>query len=742
VTSTSNSTNECRSPILLDGQVPPVEELSSLRSVRVATGRAGTPSCIGYVAQFVNGSIRRTARTPERVTQQPRQSKIGAFRSDIEGLRGIAVLAGILYHSGLAVSGGYVGVDVFYVISGFLITRYLYSELAGSGRISLARFYARRVRRILPVATLVIVVTLIATWALVSPLEIHSAGLGAITAALFCINYRLAENGTNYFADTSFSPFQQYWSLAIEEQFYALWPLLLLGVTWLTRRLLSSRQAMSSFLVVVVAVSLFASVAQTPSSPSWAYFGLQTRAWELALGALVALNADWLTEKLRSVAATLSWLGLGAIVATAMLYNGHTSYPGYAVVIPVAGAACVIAAGGASPRRGAEAFLGLRALQYIGRISYSWYLWHWPILVFLPYAVGHRATTGLVILALIVSFAIASASYEIVERPFRQNKNLVTYPHRGLLLGAALVGISLVTAVLVMNFVVLPTGSGPPEAVTRSAGRNVVLATHLRVLPSDLSPPLAEAANDYPPVSCLGGSSVGSIFPQATCVFGDTAASRTVVLFGDSHAWQWIPALSAIASERGWKLVIYTKEACSAEDVTNPSVSDAESSNCGQWRNAVFARLASLRPALVVMSSWVLDSGSSGPEMFAANMTTTIAKLKADGSKVVYIEDTPTPGFSVLDCLSTNTSDVQQCSYSLTTGLTDPATRTAVNQAAAQDAALVIDPIPWLCTTAVCPPIIENTVVYFDKTHLSRSFTLTLVPELAAALSSVMPGTP
>ena len=207
-------------------------------------------------------------------------------------------------------------------------------------------------------ATVVIIVTLLVTWTLISPLEIHSAGLGAITAALFFINYHLAENGTNYFANTSFSPFQQYWSLAIEEQFYALWPLLLLGVSWSTRGVLSSRRAISIFLVVAIAISVFFSVAQTPTSPSWAYFGLQTRAWELAVGALVAVNADGLARVLRSLAAPLSWLGLGAIVGTAMLYSGTTSYPGYAALLPVAGAVMVIAAGGADRPRGAVNLLG------------------------------------------------------------------------------------------------------------------------------------------------------------------------------------------------------------------------------------------------------------------------------------------------------------------------------------------------------------------------------------------------
>src|ERR1700722_5871093 len=315
---------------------------------------------MGYVVHFVSRRMTRDAAASERATPQRQQSRTGSFRPDIEGLREIAILAGVLYHSGLSVHGGYVGVDVFFVISGFLITKYLYSEFLESGHISLARFYARRVRRILPVATVVIVVTMVVTWILASPLDIHSTELGAITAALFGINYRFAENGTNYFSNTSFSPFQQYWSLAIEEQFYALWPLLILAVTWSTRRVVSSRCAMSVFLVVIIAISLFFSVAQTPSSPSWAYFGLQTRGWELALGALVAFNADWLARTLRSIAAPLSWLGLGVIVATALLYQPTTSYPGYAALLPVFGAASVVAAGGVRPRRGAESLLGLR----------------------------------------------------------------------------------------------------------------------------------------------------------------------------------------------------------------------------------------------------------------------------------------------------------------------------------------------------------------------------------------------
>jgi hypothetical protein len=214
---------------------------------------------------------------------------------------------------------------------------------------------------------------------------------------------------------------------------------------------------------------------------------------------------------------------------------------------------------------------------------------------------------------------------------------------------------------------------------------------------------------------------------------------RSIVLFGDSHAWQWIPPLAAIAGQRDWRLVIYTKAGCAAEDVTNPNVTDEATSHCAQWRDAVFARLAAVRPSIVVISSFILDFGGLPAKMFAADMTKTIAKLKADGSRVVYIEDIPVPGFKVPDCLSDNVSNIQECSYRLNAGLVDPATRDALNQAATRDGAVVVDPRPWLCTITVCPPVIGNTVVYFDKTHLSKTFTLSLTPELSTVLSAVVP---
>ena len=209
--------------------------------------------------------------------------------------------------------------------------------------------------------------------------------------------------------------------MAIEEQFYALWPVVILAVTWVTRRFFTRRRALSLFLAVVIVASLFDSVTLTRSSPSWAYFGFQTRAWELALGALVAINAEWLTQAITSIADFLSWVGLAAIVLPALLFNSATAYPGIAVALPVTGTVLMIAAGSAPERRGAGLLIGRRPFQFVGRISYSWYLWHWPVFIFLPLVLGHRSTTANTLVAIVISFTLASISFAVVEQPFRKN---------------------------------------------------------------------------------------------------------------------------------------------------------------------------------------------------------------------------------------------------------------------------------------------------------------------------------
>jgi hypothetical protein len=361
-----------------------------------------------------------------------------------------------------------------------------------------------------------------------------------------------------------------------------------------------------------------------------------------------------------------------------------------------------------------------------------------------PAALGRNPSKGDVVLAVLGSFVLAAVSSAVVERPRHKNEKRVARPLWGLSLGAV-TGISVLCAVLAMSLAVLP-GAGAATAETPSTGaatsallvsadpsvaQSIAAATHLEALPPNLSPPLTEVPNDTP-YTCIDTPSASA--PQSVCTLGDQSATRTVALFGDSHAWQWTQALAAVASQRDWKLVAYTKGGCPIYDVSAAvPASVVGSTNCTQWRAAVIAQLSTLRPALVIMSSQTKGFGT------AKDMTETVNAVKADGSKVVWLEDTPSPGSNVPDCLSVHPTAIQKCAFSLTAGLYEPQTRTALNQAAARDGATLINPAPWLCTARVCPPVIGSTVTYFDDSHLSSTYAMMLVPELSSALAASMP---
>src|SRR4051794_2053939 len=316
----------------------------------------------------------------------------GGFRADVQGLRGIAVLAVVLYHAGLGfVPGGFVGVDVFFVVSGFLITGLLVREVGTAGRVHFAEFYARRMRRLLPAAALVLLVTAVVSVRALPPLRVHSALLDVRAAALYASNYRFAAAGTDYLnADAPPSPVQHYWSLGVEEQFYLIWPALLMVAVVLARR--RGRSAMAGgtvALLAVTAISFAVSMWLTDADQPWAFFSLPTRAWELSVGGLVALGAAWWRRLPVSVAATAAVAGLGGVLGSVLLIDAGAPFPGTVALVPVLSTAAVLVGGSAWHRSSSQLLLGAGPLQGAGRISYTWYLWHWPVLTFVPALLGH-----------------------------------------------------------------------------------------------------------------------------------------------------------------------------------------------------------------------------------------------------------------------------------------------------------------------------------------------------------------
>ena len=368
------------------------------------------------------------------------------FRPDVQGLRAVAILLVVLFHAGIpGLSGGYVGVDVFFVISGFVITGVLLRERATENSTSLPRFYARRARRILPAATLVIIVTVTVAYHYLGPLTGHETAIDGQWAAVFLANFHFAASQTNYLASQQPpSALQNYWSLAVEEQFYIVYPTIFLLTAGVIRRI-PLRRRLIAVLIVIVVASYSYSIVFTSANATSAFFSPLTRAWELALGALIAVLGPSLRCVPRLLASIGSWLGLAAIVVAGVSLTSATVYPGALVAIPVVGAALVIAAGTARPDLGAELLLRRRPFQLLGLISYSLYLWHWPILVI---ATQYRGATTLpvwdnVVLLLIATVA-AVLTYRFLENPARHARVLVGRPCISIALGLCLVGATLV----------------------------------------------------------------------------------------------------------------------------------------------------------------------------------------------------------------------------------------------------------------------------------------------------------
>jgi peptidoglycan/LPS O-acetylase OafA/YrhL len=678
----------------------------------------------------------RTDRSVPRVVRK--------FRPDIEGLRAVSVTLVVLSHLSLGFPGGYVGVDVFLVISGFLITRQLADELSRTDRISFRGFYARRIRRILPAATVVIVGTVLACWKWDSPLRVKTDAVDGLFSAFSGINWRLAENGTDYFQAGSLpSPFQHFWSLAVEEQFYALWPVLLLVIWLAAGRRHGHRKIVVRALLAIMAGSLVLSIMTTASSPSWAYFGTQTRAWELAFGALLAITVDIWTRMPPALASQISWLGLAMIMFSAFAYTSSTEYPGSAVVLPVTGAAFVIAGGCPGWSRSAELILKVRPAQFLGKTSYSWYLVHWPVLAIAPLAIGHALGTEDKWLVLTGSLALAVLMFYLVEQPPRKASLLVRKPRYGLALGSTLVAASIVTTTLVSAHVNIPGGTDTSRSLTaafnlKTAQGAISAAAKLTELPPHITPSLEKAAVDKSSIApmCLLSDVATAPLPNNQCTIGDLSGRRTMAVVGDSHANQWTPALDAFAEANHWKLVLYMKAGCPPGVYPNDidPLTNRLYVQCNEWRQKVFARLKALRPNVVLMASELrtLDIDPGGTVQ-------AINEYREAGARVIYLEDTPSPGRigSVPDCLASHPSDVQACSMrrqAPTTRLSGFIQRRIEAAAVRKDGAILIDPTSWFCTATTCPPIINNIVVYIDDSHVTATYIKWLAPLMSAAL--------
>jgi peptidoglycan/LPS O-acetylase OafA/YrhL len=704
-----------------------------------------------------------------------------AFRGDVEGLRAVAVLLVVLDHLEVpGFRGGFMGVDVFFVISGYLITSLLAAECAkkaeahgGRGSISIPGFYARRARRILPAALTVIVAVVVAGGVLLNELRVAQIRHDAVWAALFGSNVNFIRQATDYSAQglVDSSPFQHYWSLAVEEQFYLVWPALFLLVALLTFFDVAMRWRARVAIAVcaIAAASLAWSIVATERGPVGAYFSTFTRAWELALGALIGITTTSTTRFPRPLARAASAAGVALFAAATVVISDTTPFPGAAALLPTAATALLIVGGITERLPFPNRALCLSPLRFIGRISYSVYLWHWPLVVFAValYPTVSR-TVQMRLLILLVTLAVATLSYYLVERPGRRigvhgrpdrasarpprrGRNLVTTTVGVFVLAAVFVGV--VSAIDPERSTAIPvsaaTVSQParpslfpggadrapaeetpaeetPYARTLRSWQMVIRAgLGVRQLPPSLRPLSPHLSMAFPPpcIRGLPGVSAGE------CVVGNPAAVHVAVLNGDSHAEMLRNAVWRAFDPKTWSVHMFARDGCGWAGAEKGTVS---ATTCRRLQTEAIQRIRALHPDVLLLSEHLVVTEFRS----RADIASSLATLRRASTKTIVIGHTP-PARPWSSCLAG--SDITSCFTSLDrTYLSDVRVE---QQLAARAGATFVDSSAWLCVPAgaqtVCPPVIDGVPAFKDDDHVGAEYQLKLRPIVRALLITV-----
>ncbi len=696
-----------------------------------------------------------------------RRTARSGFRPDIEGLRAVAVIAVVLYHAGIpGITGGYIGVDVFFVISGFLITGLLFREASTTNTVALGRFYGARARRLLPAAATVGTITAIVAAAVLPPLQARSVFLDGIASALYVGNYRFAARGTDYLASDTPSPFQHYWSLGVEEQFYLVWPVVIIAVAWSVGRIPRLRGAAARatpyavVLAVIAAASLTAGALWTRTSPSWAFFSLPTRAWELAAGGLVALSLQQWRRLSPRTASIAGWGGLGLILLTCTQLDSHTPYPGTEALLPVLGTALIIGGGAVTGGLGPGRLLCRPAMRAIGRISYSWYLWHWPVLLLMPALVSESAGLPTKLSATAVSAGLAVITLHLVENPGRFAAALRRSAKVSLVMAGGATAATACACMLLLNAIPEPAGHGvaapranivaaspikdpavsPQEAAVRQAfdqaREALALAVGLRAVPSNLDPPLVQAPDDKAAVFVNGCVRSWRDVGQSECATGDTASPTTVALIGDSHAAMWNPAFEQLAEQRHWRLETLAKVTCPLQDlhILSPYLG-REYTECEQWRAQIMDRMSAEHPRLIVLDMSRRYGGDFGftsyDPAWIDSLGRTVAQLRGTGATVLVLGPAPDPHSSAPTCLSAHLDDVSACTPTKPAAL-DGDGIAAEQAVTARSGGHYADLTDMFCTPDRCPIIVGNTLVFRDDNHVTTEYAQLVAPLMGA----------
>ncbi len=656
-------------------------------------------------------------------------------RPDIQFLRMVAVLMVTLFHFWpTLLPGGFAGVDVFFVISGYLISSSLIKSVRSEAGLNLARFWSGRVRRLLPAAIVVSTLAFIALFALVNPAQRISSIQHFIPSFLYFENIQLQFDSVDYFADPNPSIYQHYWSLSVEEQFYLIWPIVLL-LTW---RAFKSLGKLRAVIVAASAVSFCYGLYLTFANPAAAYFNSFSRAWEFGVGAVLA---TLVFKKQLRFARVISLAGLALIGASMFLIDQTSHFPGYLALVPALGTVLVIASNANGWLKSVYAF---KPFQFLGDISYSLYLWHWPVVVILTYWLAKHPSNLQLVIALGIAVLLSWLTKRFIEDPIRFNHKLAT--------GKSSLTFKWLGASVVAIIAVAALGGSYNTGVIEQRQR-------------DLKKQLSDNAG-----YCLGAESlqnfgrscqpvpenlripsdyqlVSQIFPEIqdlkcradtfekvvrVCDFGDKNSNIEIALVGDSHAAPWFSAIRSVVLKNRWHLVTYYKSACALAPGMRTDTAPGKAASCEWWNHQVMKKLESTKTDIVIVGygeltlNLVQKPGETRLETQTSSLSQMLGSLEASGKTVIAIRDTPVPGPKLASCLTEHSQNPKKCDMKKSDVLKPV---DAMELASRQYPSVILaDFTNYFCLSQICPALIGGIYPYRDDDHVLSNYADTVAP--------------
>lgn len=651
--------------------------------------------------------------------------KTSQFSTDIQGLRAIAVISVLIFHVWpSALPGGYIGVDVFFVISGFLITRHLVNEQLKFGTINLKRFYERRIRRLLPTAMLVLLLTLLGAALLLPITQWEQTALHVVASVFYAENWYLAYLSTDYLgAENVPTAVQHFWSLAIEEQFYFIWPIIIIGSGFLAKALKLKAKALTfSTLLLIFLSSLYFSITLSYQDNATAYFVSHTRFWELALGGLLGIYMPTVSSMLGKI---FAWVGLTVIILSSIIFTKETIFPGWVALIPTLGAAAIIVSGNSPSTSIINQILQFKWMQLFGDISYSLYLIHWPLIVFWQFRFGPHISIIAGLLLIGSSIILSILSKKFLEDRYRFPST--DAPHTQTLSPIWAASSSMLITTAAAAILLLQTSGGMTD------NKQTDFADTSKIIPA-----LADLRNDIPK-SYSGGNErchlgVKTEKPKA-CIYGNEQSKKTAFLVGDSHALQWAPALDEVGKKLNIKFVAYTKSACPV--LVEPTMLKGKAySQCLVWGKNVLGIIANEKPFIV------LAGQSSNAKLFAQNATSPIdnminalertwSPVLKGHSKIFMFADTPFFKENQTNCYSRGAD----CHIPIEMVTKEDPMLAYANQTPEIS---LVNFNPYTCPNGVCVPLYKNILIWRDKHHVTATFSRAMGALLAKQIQPAL----